>query len=640
MSENATAKLMGHHLIADEVRRLPPRPGVYRMLNDEGDVLYVGKARSLKSRVSNYATLNGHSNRIARMISETRAMEFVVTDTETEALLLEANLIKQLRPRYNVLLRDDKSFASILVAKDHDFPQILKHRGAQKRPGEYFGPFASAGSVNRGLNTLQKAFLLRSCNDSVFENRERPCLLYQIKRCAAPCTGVVNKDEYAQLVKEATQFLRGGNREVAADLSKEMEQAAEDLEFERAARLRDRIRALAHLQESQGINPGSIDEADVFAVHVNGGQSCVQAFFFRAGQNLGSRAYFPKADKEEEPAAILAAFLAQFYDGRMPPRQIFVSEGFDDQQLLSEALSIKAGRKIEVLNPQRGEKKNLIAHAQMNAREALGRRLADTASQKKLMDALCEALELSGTPTRVECYDNSHIGGTGMVGGMVVAGEEGFERNKYRKFNIKDPKVAAGDDFGAMREVLSRRFSRLVKESSPGQDDWPSLIVIDGGQGQLSAAQTSMEDAGIQVGPDIEGGEIMLVSIAKARREDARGGKTADRSAGAVAEQFFAPGRAPFMLPPRSPVLYYLQRLRDEAHRFAIGAQRAKRQKQMTSNPLDSIEGVGPSRKKALLHHFGSAKGVSRAKPQDLMSVDGISESLAQRIYDHFHPQG
>ncbi|MEM9810464.1 MAG: excinuclease ABC subunit UvrC [Pseudomonadota bacterium] len=633
----ASPRLHGHALIADEVRRLPLRPGVYRMLNKDGDVLYVGKARSLKSRVSNYATLNGHSNRIARMIAETASMEFVVTDTETEALLLEANLIKQLRPRYNVLLRDDKSFASILVAKDHAFPQILKHRGAQKRRGEYFGPFASANAVNRGLNTMQKAFLLRSCKDSVFENRVRPCLLYQIKRCAAPCTGVVDEIAYAGLVEEATQFLRGQNREVAEKLSQDMDKAAEDLDFERAASLRDRIRALAHLQESQGINPGSIDEADVFAIHTGGGQSCVQAFFFRAGQNLGSRAYFPKADKEIADADILAAFLAQFYDGRMPPKLIMVSESLEDQELLAKALTIKAGRKIEVLTPQRGEKRNLIKNAGMNAKEALGRRLAETASQKRLMDALCEALELTGTPLRVECYDNSHIGGTGMVGGMIVADAEGFARNKYRKFNIKDDEVAPGDDFGAMREVLRRRFSRLIKESAPGQEDWPSLVVIDGGLGQLSAAKEAMEDAGIRVGPDIEGGDVMLLTIAKARREDARGGKTADRSASAVAEQFFAPGRPPFMLPPRSPVLYYLQRLRDEAHRFAIGAQRAKRQKQMTDNPLDAIDGVGAARKKALLHHFGSAKGVARAKPTDLQAVDGISEALAQRIYEHFH---
>ncbi|MEM0928956.1 MAG: excinuclease ABC subunit UvrC [Pseudomonadota bacterium] len=633
-------KLIGHALIADEVRRLPARPGVYRMLGKDGEVLYVGKARSLKARVANYATLNGHANRIARMISETRSMEFVVTDTETEALLLEANLIKQLRPRYNVLLRDDKSFASILIAEDHAYPQILKHRGAQKRPGAYFGPFASANAVNRGLNTLQKAFLLRSCNDSVFENRERPCLLYQIKRCAAPCTGVVGEEEYGALVGQAAMFLRGGNREVVSALSKEMDDAAEALEFERAARLRDRIRALAHLQESQGINPGSVDEADVFAIYADGGQSCVQAFFFRAGQNLGSRAYFPKADKDVSDPAILAAFLAQFYDGRMPPRTILLSDAIDDQELLGEALSVKAGRKVEVLSPKRGEKKDLVAHALMNAREALGRRLADTASQKRLMDGLAETLELTATPTRVECYDNSHIGGTGMVGGMVVADEEGFARNKYRKFNIKDEDVVGGDDFGAMREMLSRRFGRLVKESAPGQDDWPSVIVIDGGLGQLSAAKAAMEDAGIRVGPDIEGGDIMLLTIAKARRENAHGGKTADRSASAVAEQFFAPGRSPFMLPPRSPVLYYLQRLRDEAHRFAIGAQRAKRQKQMTSNPLDAIEGVGASRKKALLHHFGSAKGVARAKPADLEAVDGISGALAQRIYDHFHSQG
>ncbi|GGY39136.1 excinuclease ABC subunit UvrC [Parvularcula lutaonensis] len=640
MSDYINKKLRGTELIADQVKRLPQRPGVYRMFNEAGDVLYVGKAKSLKNRVANYATLNGHTNRIARMISETAAMEFVVTDTETEALLLEANLIKQLRPRYNVLMRDDKSFASILIAKDHDFPQILKHRGAQKRPGEYFGPFASAGAVNKGIDTLQKAFLLRSCNDSVFENRDRPCLLHQIKRCAAPCTGVVNKAEYAQLVREATTFLRGGNREVTAALSREMEEAAEELDFERAARLRDRIRAIAHLTESQGINPGSVDEADVFAVHAEGGQCCVQAFFFRAGQNLGSRAYFPKADKEDLPAHILGAFLTQFYDGHMPPKSIMLNQPIADQDLLAEALSIKTGRKIEVSVPQRGEKRQLVRHALVNAREALARRLADTASQKRLMQALCETLELTASPTRVECYDNSHIGGTGMVGAMIVSGEEGFEKNKYRKFNIKDPEVAAGDDFGAMREVLQRRFSRLVKESAPGQDDWPGLVVIDGGIGQLSAAKQAMEDAGIRVGPDLEGGEIMLLSIAKARREDARGGKTADRSAGAVAEQFFVPGKPAFMLPPRSPVLYYIQRLRDEAHRFAIGAQRAKRTKQITNNPLDAIEGIGAARKKALLHHFGSAKGVSRAKATDLMAVDGISEAMAQRIYDHFHPQG
>ncbi|NNU16288.1 excinuclease ABC subunit UvrC [Parvularcula sp. ZS-1/3] len=640
MSDQLGRPLRGHELIADQVQRLPTRPGVYRMFGEEEQVLYVGKAKNLKARVSNYATLNGHTNRIARMITETVAMEFVVTDTETEALLLEANLIKQLRPRYNVLMRDDKSFASILVAKDHDFPQILKHRGAQKRPGEYFGPFASAGAVNRGLNTLQKAFLLRSCNDSVFENRDRPCLLYQIKRCAAPCTGVVNQREYAQLVREATTFLRGGNREVTADLSKEMEEAAEALDFERAARLRDRIRAIAHLTESQGINPGSVEEADVFAVHADGGQCCVQAFFFRAGQNLGSRAYYPKADKEELPATILGAFLSQFYDGRMPPRSIMLNQEIPDRELLGEALGIKAGRKVEVSVPQRGEKRDIVRQALVNAREALARRLAETASQKRLMQALCQTFDLTGSPSRVECYDNSHIGGTGMVGAMIVSGEEGFEKNRYRKFNIKGEDVVGGDDFGAMNEVLSRRFSRLVKESAPGQDDWPGLVVIDGGMGQLSAAKQAMEDQGIRVGPDIEGGEIMLISIAKARREDARGGKTADRSAGAVAEQIFAPGRDAFMLPPRSPVLYYIQRLRDEAHRFAIGAQRAKRTKQISQNPLDAIDGVGAARKKALLHHFGSAKGVSRAKAQDLMSVDGISESLAQRIYDHFHPQG
>lgn len=632
-----TAASNGTSLIAEEVKRLPHKPGVYRMFGADGEVLYVGKAKSLKSRVSSYATLNGHSNRIARMISETHRMEFVVTETETESLLLEANLIKSLKPRYNVLMRDDKSFANILLAADHEIPQILKHRGAQKRPGQYFGPFASAGAVNRTLNTLQKAFLLRSCSDSVYDSRSRPCLLYQIKRCSAPCVDLISAKAYGKLVQEAKGFLNGKSHAVQADLSRQMEEAAEALDFERAAGLRDRIKALTYVQESQGINPGSVDEADVFSIYADGGQACVQAFFFRAGQNLGAQSYFPKHDKEMEPGEILESFLAQFYDTRQPPRLILVSTEMEQQQLLSEALTTKATRKVEISVPSRGEKKQLVESALRNAKEALGRRLAETSSQRKLLEAMAEQLDLTAPPRRIEVYDNSHISGTNAIGGMIVANGEGFQKNQYRKFNIKDTKLTPGDDFGMMREVLTRRFSRLMREETPGSDNWPSLIVIDGGHGQLSVAREVMEDAGVPIGPDTENGEIMLLSVAKGRRENERGERRADRTAGAAGEQFFVLGRPPFMLPPRSPVLYYLQRLRDEAHRFAIGTHRAKRSKEMVSNPLDAIEGIGGKRKRALLHHFGSAKAIARAKPADLAAVEGISQQLAERIYDHFH---
>lgn len=630
----------GTALIADYVRQLPARPGVYRMFGEGDEVLYVGKAKNLKSRVSNYASLNGHSNRIARMISETTAMQFVVTATETESLLLEANLIKSLKPRYNVLLRDDKSFANILLAMDHPVPQILKHRGAQKRKGHYFGPFASAGAVNRTLNTLQKAFLLRSCSDTVYEARTRPCLLYQIKRCAGPCVGLVDEAAYTGLVDEAVRFLNGKNADVQAHLSAQMEEAANALDFERAAALRDRIRALTYVQESQGINPGSVDDADIFAIHSDGGQACIQTFFFRAGQNLGAHAHFPRHDKDLPSADILQSFVAQFYDDRDPPKLLMLSEVVPDQMLLAEALSTKSGRRVEVTAPQRGEKRGLVAQATMNATQALARRLSDTSSQRKLMQALAEKLELSAPPQRIEVYDNSHISGTNAVGGMIVATEEGFRKNQYRKFNIKDQSLSPGDDFGMMKEVLARRFARLIKDETPGSENWPNLVVIDGGDGQLNAAREVMEDAGVPIGPDTENGEIMLLSMAKGRRENERGERRADRSASATGEQFFVPGRAPFMLPPRSPVLYYLLRLRDEAHRFAIGTHRAKRSKEMIKNPLDTIEGIGGKRKRALLHHFGSAKAVARANATDLSAVDGISEALAQRIYDHFHPSG
>ncbi|GGD06546.1 excinuclease ABC subunit UvrC [Aquisalinus flavus] len=636
-SPTPPSALKGAALIADQVKRLPEKPGVYRMVGDGGDILYVGKARNLKRRVANYAKGTGHSNRIMRMIAETRSMEFVVTETETESLLLEANLIKQLKPKFNVLLRDDKSFPYILIATDHTAPQIVKHRGAQKRKGHYFGPFASAGAVNRTINTLQKAFLLRTCTDSVYEGRTRPCLLHQIKRCAAPCVDLVDREGYDALVRDAVDFLNGKNRQIQGELSAEMERASEDLDFERAASLRDRIRALTYVQESQDINPGTVTNADVFALHHEGGQACIQTFFFRAGQNWGNHNFFPRHDREDTSAEILQAFLAQFYDGREAPRLILISEEIEEAPLLMEALAIKAGHKIEILAPQRGEKRDLVNHALMNAREALGRRLSESASQKKLMAQLCETLGMDQPPARIEVYDNSHISGTNALGGMIVAGEEGFRKNAYRKFNIKSDEITPGDDFGMMREVLTRRFSRLVKEETPGSDNWPGLVVIDGGAGQLSAARAVMEDAGLAIGPQTEQGEIMLVSIAKGRREDERGRKRTDRTASATGEQFFIPGKPPFTLEARSPVLYYLQRLRDEAHRFAIGSHRARRKRQMTTNPLDSIEGVGGKRKKALLHHFGSAKAVARAKAEDLAAVEGISEAMATRIYDHFH---
>lgn len=622
--------LAGAALIADQVRRLPAKPGVYRMFGAKGDVLYVGKAKNLKSRVGSYAQGRGHSNRILRMIGETRAMEFVVTGTETEALLLEANLIKQLKPRYNVILRDDKSFPFILVAEDHEAPQILKHRGAQKRPGAYYGPFASAGAVNRTLNTLQKAFLLRSCTDSVYEGRTRPCLLHQIKRCSAPCVGLVSAEEYKELVTEAKDFLSGKSAEVQRTLSAQMEAASSDLDFETAARLRDRIRALSYIQGAQDINPGGVSEADVFAIHSEGGQSCVQVFFFRAGQNWGNHAYFPKHDREEEPAAILDAFIAQFYDSREPPREIYVSVTPPQADLLAEALTIKANRKVSILTPQRGEKRDLVKAAEMNAREALSRRMAESASQQKSLRQLADILGLEAPPERIEVYDNSHIQGSNAVGAMIIAGADGFVKNQYRKFNIKTESLAPGDDFGMMREVLTRRFSRMLKEENAER---PDLVVIDGGKGQLSAALDALKEIGVD--PDAEG--VTIIGVAKGRRETEEGEKRIDRTMGATGEQVVMPGREPFTLPPRDPGLFVLQRLRDEAHRFAIGAHRAKRKKAIAANPLDGVAGIGAKRKRALLNHFGSAKEIARAKPADLEAVEGVSAALAQKIYDYFH---
>ncbi|WP_404864549.1 excinuclease ABC subunit UvrC [Georhizobium sp. MAB10] len=626
--------LQGPDVIQAFVKRLPNGPGVYRMFNAKGDVLYVGKARSLKKRVANYAQGRVHSNRIARMVRETAHMEFVTTRTETEALLLEANLIKRLRPRFNVLLRDDKSFPYILVTGDHPAPAIFKHRGARARKGEYFGPFASAGAVGRTINALQRAFLLRTCTDSVYEGRTRPCLLYQIKRCSGPCTGEISLPDYAELVQEAEDFLSGKSQKVKSHISQAMQQASEDLDFERAAVFRDRLSALSHVQSHQGINPRSVDEADVFAIHLAGGLACIQVFFFRTGQNWGNRAYFPKADPQLSAGEILGAFMSQFYDDKPIPKQILLSEEVEEQSLIAEALSLKGERKIAISVPQRGEKKELVDHALSNAREAHGRQIAETASQARLLQGIQETFGLERKPRRVEVYDNSHIMGTNAVGAMIVAGPEGFAKNHYRKFNIRSTDITPGDDFGMMREVMERRFSRLIKEhplesatdQSSGDDDtdaplpaWPDLILIDGGQGQMTAVREILDSLGIR-------DKVTAIGVAKGM----------DREAGR--ERFFMEGKQPFTLPPRDPVLYFLQRLRDEAHRFAIGSHRQRRKKEMVKNPLDEIGGIGPARKRALLHHFGTAKAVSRAALTDLRAVDGISEAMAISIYNHFHP--
>jgi excinuclease ABC subunit C len=616
-----TPALVGAALIKDQVRRLPDAPGVYRMLGDDGEVLYVGKARSLKKRVGQYAQGRFHTQRVAHMVHLTRAMEFVTTKTETEALLLEINLIKQLKPRFNVQMRDDKSFPEILIRRDHPAPQIRKHRGAHTIPGDYFGPFASAWAVNRTVNSLQKAFLLRSCSDSVFETRTRPCMLHQIKRCSAPCVGLVTPEEYMALVEQAHDFLRGRSRAVMTALSDEMTAAAEDLEFERAARLRDRIRALSSVSQEQSINPQSLEEADVFAVHAEGGQACVQVFFFRAGQNWGNRAYFPKVantiEGDDEAGGILDAFLGQFYDSQAIPRLILISHEVPNRELLAEAFSLKAGRKVEIARPQRGEKAELVSHALTNAREALGRKMAESSAQGRLLAGVCEVFGLEAPPERIEVYDNSHIMGTNAVGGMIVAGPDGFQKSQYRKFNIKSTELTPGDDYGMMREVLRRRFARLVKEEDAGEaPPRPELVLIDGGKGQLDAALEVVADLGVD--------DVVFVGVAKGP----------DRDAGL--ERFFLPGKPPFMLEPKDPVLYYLQRLRDEAHRFAIGSHRTRRKAEMVKNPLDEIEGVGPGRKRALLHAFGSARGVSRASAADLAKVEGVSDALAQRIFDFF----
>lgn len=628
--------LKGMDLIGEFVKHLPNSPGVYRMFNDAGDVLYVGKARSLKKRVGNYAQGRVHSNRIVQMVRFTTHMEFVTTRTETEALLLEANLIKRLRPRFNVLLRDDKSFPYILITADNRAPAIFKHRGARARKGDYFGPFASAGAVGRTINSLQRAFLIRTCTDSVFETRTRPCLLYQIKRCSGPCTHEVSDQGYAELVKEAKDFLSGKSQSVKTAIARQMNEAAEDLDFERAAVYRGRLAALSHVQSHQGINPAGIEEADVFAIHHEGGISCIQVFFFRTGQNWGNRAYFPKADPSLPGSEILNAFLAQFYDDKPVPKQILLSETVEEQELLAAALGEKAGHKVTISVPQRGEKKDITDHVLANAREAHGRKLAETSSQARLLKGFAETFGLSYVPRRIEIYDNSHIMGTNAVGGMVVAGPEGFVKNQYRKFNIKSTDITPGDDFGMMREVMTRRFSRLLKEEgkpdrerTPTPEEaadmpfpaWPDVILIDGGQGQMTAVRAILDELGIR---DC----VTAIGVAKG----------VDREAGR--ERFFADGRSDFSLPPRDPVLYFIQRMRDEAHRFAIGSHRARRKKEMVRNPLDEISGIGPGRKRSLLQHFGTAKAVSRAGLNDLMAVSGISETVARQIYNHFHESG
>jgi excinuclease ABC subunit C len=619
-AEPGGSGLWGMALIKDEVKRLPDRPGVYRMLGEGGEALYVGKAKSLKKRVTHYAQGRFHTQRIAHMVHLTRAMEFTTTRTETEALLLESNLIKRLKPRFNVVLRDDKSFAEILIRRDHAAPQIRKHRGAHAIPGDYFGPFASTWAVNRTVNILQKAFLLRSCSDSVFDSRTRPCMLHQIKRCSAPCVDLITAEGYRELVDEAHDFMTGKSRAVMKRLSSDMTAAAEDMEFETAARLRDRIRALSMISMEQGINPETVEEADVFALHAEGGQACVQVFFFRAGQNWGNRAYFPRVDRSDEDGDIVDAFLGQFYEDKPIPRLILVSHEPPNRELLAEAFCLQVGHKIEIARPLRGEKKRLVDHALTNAREALGRKLAESSAQSKILAAVCEAFGLDGSPERIEVYDNSHIMGTNAVGGMIVAGPEGFLKNQYRKFNIRSQDLVPGDDYGMMREVLRRRFGRLVKEEEAGETPArPDLVLIDGGAGQLAVAVEVMADLGVD--------DIVVVGVAKGP----------DRDAGL--ERFFMPAKAPFMLDPKSPALYYLQRLRDEAHRFAIGSHRTRRTMEMKKNPLDEIEGVGPGRKRSLLHAFGSAKAVSRASVEDLVKVEGVSTPLAQRIYDYFHKE-
>jgi len=623
-----TPKPSGPAVIRDFVRTLPAAPGVYRMLDAEGAVMYVGKARNLKARVTNYTRPEALEIRLQRMIAATVGMEFVRTETESEALLLEANMIKRLKPRFNVLLRDDKSFPYILITGDHEAPELTKHRGTRRRPGHYFGPFASATAVARTIASLQKAFLLRNCSDSFYAARTRPCLQHQIKRCAAPCTREISLEDYAGLVEDARQFLSGKSRKVRDHLQTEMTEAAENLDFERAALIRDRLGALALVQSQGDATAKTVEEADVFAIHHEGGQFCVQVFFFRAFQNWGNYPYRPRADASLTDAEVLEAFIAQFYENRTPARLVLLSHDLAEPDLMAEALASRAGRKVQIEMPRRGEKRDLVNHALTNAREALGRQLAEGATNRSLLEGVAETFGLDAVPRRIETYDNSHISGTNMVGAMVVAGEEGFSKKHYRTFNIKSD-IAAGDDFGMMREVLTRRFTRLANESNDeaaadeatGMPDWPDVVFIDGGAGQMSAVRGVIAEMNLPK-------EVTFIGIAKGEERDA--GR----------EKFFMEGREAFMLPHRDPVLYYVQRLRDEAHRFAIGTHRAKRKKEQISNPLDEVGGIGPTRKRSLLAHFGSAKAVGRASLTDLQAVPGISAAMAQLIYDHFNRAG
>ncbi len=604
-------------------RLAPTGAGVYRMLDAKAEVLYVGKAKNVAKRVLAYTRGAGHTNRIARMIAATATMEFVSTATETEALLLEANLIKRFRPRFNVLLRDDKSFPYILLTRGHPAPQIMKHRGARNREGDYFGPFAAAGAVNRTITALERAFLLRSCSDTVYESRTRPCLLFQIKRCAAPCTGEIAFPEYNRLVEEARDFLSGKSRAVQETLAHDMEAASAALDFERAAALRDRLAALSAIQSHQGVHPRGIDQADVFACHQDGGVTCIEVFFIRNFQNWGDRAYYPRADRSLEPGEVLESFLAQFYDDKLSPPLVLISHDIEDRDLLAEALTTRAGYRVEVAVPRRGEKRDLVDHALMNAREALSRRLAESASQLRLLKGLADILGLPQPPRRVEVYDNSHITGTNAVGVMIVAGPEGFAKNQYRKFNIRSEELAPGDDYGMMREVLQRRFSRLMEEAprlSGSDSPWPDLVILDGGLGQLNAALEILVELGIH--------DLPILAVAKGP----------DRDAGR--ETFHLPGGAAFRLPPRDPVLYFVERLRDEAHRFAIGSHRARRKRDLATTGLQEIPGVGPARKRALLRHFGTLSAIERASLADLEAVPGVNAATAKAVYDYFHADG
>jgi excinuclease ABC subunit C len=631
----------GVAVLRGQLKLLPAGPGVYRMIDRAGDVLYVGKARNLKKRVTNYAAVAKLDERLRRMVAETAALEIVSTHTEVEALLLESNLIKRLKPRYNIVMRDDKSFPYILITGDHDWPQIKKYRGARSEKGTYFGPFASAGAVNRTLGALQRAFLLRSCTDAVFAARTRPCLLYQIKRCSAPCVGRIGAADYAALVQQASDFLAGRSQDIQRDLAERMEAASAALEFEKAAIYRDRIRALSQIQAHQDVNPEGLTDADVIAAHQAGGQTSVQVFFFRGGRNYGNRAYFPRHGKDASAPDVLGAFIGQFYDNKLPPPVILLSHPIAETELIAEALGQKAGRRVELLAPRRGGKRKLVEHALRNAEEALARRVSESASQRRLLERLADAFGLDGVPERIEVYDNSHISGTNALGAMIVAGPEGFMKNAYRKFTIRTARapsaegdgegsaavgggeegITPGDDYGMMREVLGRRFARALKEDPERERGaWPDLVILDGGKGQLNAALAVLADLGVD--------DVPLVAIAKGP----------DRDAGR--ERFFLPDGRAMSFEPNDPVLYYLQRLRDEAHRFAIGGHRGKRSKAIGRSILDEIPGIGARRKRALLHHFGSARAVARAGLEDLASVEGISQTVAKKIYDHFNSDG